>query len=308
LDKDDRPPHLIERAAARLQTLGSVSAAATIQRSSEVTSKQPSEVLKRELPTEPISMPSEVVDAPRQSLRVNDDALARAGLLSREAPHYRLAEEFRIVESKLLRQAFGENRASDAGWRSNLMLVTSALAGEGKSFISMNIAAGLAQQSGRRVILVDADAKPGGLGQLLLGSETPGLLDLARQTGLDVGNLLVGTAVNNLDVLPLGTDVGRSAEQFASPQMLAVLRDLGRRYADGIILLDGPPALSSSVPHALAEVIGQIVFVVAAGSTQQEDLEAALGLLQACPEIWLLLNKVPLWNAHSFGLYNYPQA
>ena len=75
-----------------------------------------------------------------------------------------------------------------------------------------------------------------------------------------------------------------------------------------MIVLDAPPCLSSSVPHTLANIVGQVVFVVAAGSTQQDDIEAALDLVRACPRISLLLNKVPPWNAHSFGLYNYPLA
>jgi receptor protein-tyrosine kinase len=51
--------------------------------------------------------------------------------------------------------------------------------------------------------------------------------------------------------------------------------------------------------------VGQVVLVVASGSTQQGDVEAALDLLQACPHISLLLNKIPMWMAQSFGSYSY---
>lgn len=298
MDKDDRRIHLIERAAARLHTVGLIPAASPGKQHAEEFAPASAE---------PVSKLSDTADSTSQPILVDDKALARAGMLPRRA-HNRLAEEFRIVEAKLLRQAFGENKGSDAARRSNLILVTSAFAGEGKSFVSLNIAAGLALQGGRRVILVDADSKPDSLGQLLVATEKPGLLDLARHNGVDPDSLIVKTAINNLDMLPLGNDAGQSAELFASPQLGAALRNLSRRYADRIILLDAPPCLSSSVPHALVDVVGQVVFIVGAGSTQQDDIESALGLLQACPEIWLLLNKVPLWNAHSFGLYNYPPA
>jgi Mrp family chromosome partitioning ATPase len=267
--------------------------------------KEAAEAPNPEWSAEPGANPSDRAGSQSEPVLIDESALTRGGLLSRRE-FSRLAEEFRIVEAKLVLQAFGETRAPDNARRSNLILVTSALAGEGKSFISMNIAAGLALQSGRRVILADADAKPGSLVQRLFAAETPGLLDLARDRTVDAGSLIVRTAVDNLDVLPLGRDARQSAELFASPLLATALRDLSKRYADRIILLDAPPCLSSSVPHALVDVVGQIVFVVGACSTQQEDLEAALGLLQTCPEIGLLLNKVPLWNAHSFGLYNYP--
>ena len=295
---DDRRTHLIERAVARMHTGGLMSPA--------VLKKELTEELVPTWSSEVVAKPSDEADKPPEPVLIDESALARAGMLSREA-YSRLAEEFRIVEAKIVRQAFGEP-PSDGVRRSNLILVTSALAGEGKSFISMNMAAGLAIQSGRRVILTDTDTKPGSLGQRLAAAETPGLLDLVRDRSLDVASLIVKTAVNNLDILPLGRDAKQSSDLFASANFAAALRDLSRRYADRIILLDAPPCLSSSVPHALVELVGQIVFVVGACTTQLEDLEAALSLLQACPEIGLLLNKVPLWNAHSFGLYNYPQA
>jgi exopolysaccharide/PEP-CTERM locus tyrosine autokinase len=237
---------------------------------------------------------------------VDENALAKAGVIDKAQPHSRVAEELRIVESKLLRQAFNEDSPSLRKVRSNLILVTSALAGEGKSFVSLNVAVGLASQSGRRVILVDADAKPSGLRQTFDHPTAPGLLELVCQNGLNIDNLLVPTAINSLDMLPLGDEAKRSAELFASARMVEVLQEMSRRYADRVILLDAPPCLSSSVPHAVAQVVGQVLFVVAAGGTQQEDIEAALGLVQACPQISLVLNKVPPWNSHSFGLYHYP--
>jgi receptor protein-tyrosine kinase len=236
---------------------------------------------------------------------INEEALASAGLIDAKQSHRRAAEELRIVQSKLLRQAFGANSALAASSPSNVILVTSAVPGEGKTFVSINIAAGLARESGRQVILADIDAKPRGLGDLFGRAASPGLLDLVR--GLDIADVMVGTAIMNLDVLTLGSAGREGSESLSNMQMVQLLKDLAGRYADRLILLDAPPCLSSSIPHALAELVGQIMFVVAAGTTQQDDVEAALDLLRACPAISLLLNKIPPWNAHSFGLYNYPQ-
>ncbi len=298
MTQGDQHIHLIERAAARLRATGLAPSASPVSPPT---------------PNEPV--PNGVADAGSKrssapdtvrAILVDEGALAKAGLIDQAQPHSRVAEELRIVESKLLRQAFNDDAPSSRKIRSNLILVTSALAGEGKSFVSLNVAAGLASQSGRRVILVDADAKPSGLRKTFGHTTAPGLLELVSQNGLNVDNLVVGTAINNLDMLPLGGDAKRSAELFASTRMVELLQELSRRYADRAILLDAPPCLSSSVPHAVAQVVGQVLFVVAAGYTQHEDIEAALGLVQACPQISLVLNKVPPWNAHSFGSYHYP--
>ena len=86
-----------------------------------------------------------------------------------------------------------------------------------------------------------------------------------------------------------------------------VIEQLRRRYADRLVIFDAPPCLSSSAPHTLAALCGQTILVVAANNTQQGDIEAALELLQVCPQISLLLNKLAPWMTRSFGSYGYYQ-
>jgi len=236
---------------------------------------------------------------------VSADALAKAGLIDRAQRHSRISEEFRIIQSKLLREAFGGNGVAAAA-RGNLIVVTSALPGEGKSFVTMNLAAGIARQGDRRVLLIDADVKPDSLGQIMGLSGAPGLFDLVRSGSHSIDDLIVPTTVEHLDILPPGTGAAESAELFASKRMAELLEELGQRYADRPIIFDSSPCLSSSNPHALAPWVGQIVVVVAAGSTHQGDVEAALDLVQNCPSVSLLLNKIAPWNLHSFGSYAYP--
>src|SRR5262249_44445056 len=107
------------------------------------------------------------------------------------------------------------------------------------------------------------------------------------------------------EFLPFGANGHANAELFASRRMAQVIDDIGQRYSDRLILFDAPPCLSSSTPHTLAAVMGQVVFVVSSGHTQQGDIEAALHLLQGCPHISLLLNKIPLWMSHSYGSYGF---
>lgn len=182
-------------------------------------------------------------------------------------------------------------------------MVTSALAGEGKSFISLNLAVAIAQQAEREVLLIDGDVKPGSLAGTFGLSGSPGVLDLEGGER-DLADLIIPTTRANLGFLPLG-GCGKAISQV---RMASLVADIGRRDGQRLIILDTPPCLSSSDPHTLAPVVGQTVFVVAAGLAQQGDIEAALDLVQACPVTSLLLNKIKPWSAHAFGSYGYYSA
>jgi exopolysaccharide/PEP-CTERM locus tyrosine autokinase len=238
--------------------------------------------------------------------RVEIAALAMAGLIEPVGDYSRVAEEFRIIQYKLLRRSFDGNGATGDG--GNLVMVTSALKGEGKSFTSINLAGEIARHGDRRVLLVDADPKAGGLRDKLGISAAPGILDLARNGGASLADVIIPTAADHLDVLPLGTNAAGSGELLASKRVSQLIQQIGRHYADRLIIFDAPPCLASSIPHTMAGIMGQTVLIVAANSTQQPDVAAALDLIQTCSQTWLLLNKIPNWAAHSFGSYTYNYA
>lgn len=237
---------------------------------------------------------------PSDALFVEEEAFARAGMLDWRNTRNRTAEEFRVAQVQILRAAFAPE---NAGTGANLIMVTSARPGEGKSFTALNLATSIARQRDREVVLVDVDAKQDSIGALLGLSNVPGILDLAAEPGGDAENYLVKTAFPKLSIMPIGPQLERSAELFATRAMARIIRELGRRYADRIVILDAPPCLSSSDPSTMAPIVGQVVMLVEAGRTQREEVEAALDLIQACPRITLLLNKVQISTKHSFGAY-----
>jgi len=321
---EEKRSHLIERAAARLAEAQLAPQPNLRLDSGGVTTRQIPTTIARDLParttrhippaqplapdeagvlTQPLGAPepgAPPVDEP--AFKIEPMSLEKAGLIAE--PDSRVAEEFRIVQNRVMRLSFGENGAAASGAR-NLVMITSSLKGEGKSFVSLNLAGEIARHGDRRVLLVDADPKPSGLSRLFGVASAPGLVNLARDQTLDITDLVLPTASEGLDVLPVGQNDPRSGEVFASRRMGEVLGLIAQRYANRLIILDAPPCLSSSTPHALASVCGQIVLVVAANNTQQSDVEAALDLLQVCPHVSLLLNKVAPWMTHSFGSYSY---
>jgi protein-tyrosine kinase len=280
---EDKQTHLIERAAARLSA-----------------AKSP--IIERPLES-PVRLPASPdgeTNLPYSngaSVQIGEAALMRGGLIDWEQPGNRAAEEFRIIQNELLQQ---EN-VGKAG--ENIVMVTSAFQGEGKSFIALNLSASVARHGRRRVLLVDADYKADALGHLLASSDAPGLLDIASGCRADIGNLTLHTAIENLEFLPVGVRTGRDSELLSSQQMGDLIQDIGRRYSDRLVILDAPPCLMSSAPNTLAAVVGRVVLVVEANTTQEGDVSAAVELLHSCRNLSLVLNKIPTWTGHSFGSY-----
>jgi len=210
----------------------------------------------------------------------------------------RTSEEFRLVQRQILHTAFGPGAQPGI---SNLLMVTSARPGEGKSFTAVNLAGSIACLGDHHALLIDADPKPHSLCHELGLAETRGLLDLAANPKLDPAPLMVRTPIERLSILPAGWDRERRAKLFSTTDMTRLIQNLGCRYADRLLILDAPPCLSTSDPGVLAPVVGQILFVVEAGRTQRDEVEASLDLIQACPNIALMLNKQQISSRFTFG-------
>ena len=308
-----KPAHLVERAAERLSHLGLLAGSATESRTDERgnasrqagsgarTASWPA-VAAYAVPPEPPDIrppsPDELSRVPTRAI-ISMAALERAGMFDWQRGRRRILEEFRLAQQQLLRAV-----SATTAPPGNLVLVTSARPGEGKSFIALNLACSIALQGDHEVLLIDCDPVRQSICQALGLTGAPGILDLAASPALDADEIILRTEVDNLCVLPIGSERGRSFELFASHDMTQLLHQLGRLEPQRVVILDAPPCLSTSDPAALAAAVGQILMVVQAEQTQREEVETALELLQACPSIMLVLNKVPQSDRHAFGAYS----
>jgi receptor protein-tyrosine kinase len=173
----------------------------------------------------------------------------------------------------------------------NLVMVTSALPGEGKTFTALNLAMSVAMELDTTVLLVDGDVAHPDFPNLLGVPSTPGLLDVLTRDGVDVGDALVRTSIENLAVLPAGMRHRRATELLASEQMAILLRELASRYTDRMIIFDSPPLLATTEARVLATHMGQIVMVVAADRTRQHAVNLALAAIEDCEHVMMVLNK-----------------
>lgn len=245
-----------------------------------------------------------VVHRPRTTLRkveIDLNRLRARGFVTPDAPTSQIADEFRVIKRPILRNAQGRDGARVKN--GNLVLVTSALPAEGKTFCALNLAMSIAMEYDHHVLLVDGDVGNAGLPSLVGSPEAPGLLDLLTSDSLDVADALVRTNVDKLTLLPAGTRNRRSTELLASEQMNALLRELATRYADRIVIFDSPPLLRTTEARVLATHMGQIIMVVAAESTSQSTVDQALATLESCEIVLMTLNKADPGHGSRYDYY-----
>ena len=243
---------------------------------------------------------------PRSSRLAHIDCarLAAAGYLAPDAPRTQLADEFRVIKRPLLGNVQGRSAAPIE--RANLLMVTSSLPGEGKTFVSVNLALSIALELDTRVLLVEADpARPATMDRLGL-APARGLLDLLADPGLHMADVMLRTNIDRLSILPIGTANAKAAELLASAAMSNLLDELSGRYDDRVVIFDAPPLLPTPEARALAHHMGQVLLVVEAGRTAQGTVTQALETIEKCPVVMTVLNKTRGAGAGSnFSYYAY---
>jgi protein-tyrosine kinase len=224
-----------------------------------------------------------------QPVVIDSGALRAAGLLPPQQEEHQLAQQYRRVKRPLIASAIGRGAPRVQGGQ--LIMVTSALQGEGKTFTSVNLALSMSIDKDVHIVLVDADVAKPQISRLLGLEDAEGLLDALRRTDLEVERLIRPTDVPNLSILPAGTRSSEATELLASARMEQVTAGLAERDRQRIVLFDSPPLLHTTESHALAQSMGQVVVVVRAESTPQPVLLDALKLLEGHRAVSLVLNQ-----------------
>lgn len=301
---------IIERAVKRLDQLKSASGDGVAE--GDPPAAGPAAPAAAAAPAKPAAAPAApIVRTPSKSVRLDLSRLAARGMVTPDQPRSAIAEEFRLIKRPLLGNAVQEGPA--AVENGNLIMISSALPGEGKTFNAINLAISMAMELDYTVLLVDADvSRPSVLRELDLPPQA-GLMDVLAGEVSDLSEVLLRTNIDKLTILPAGMPHQRATELLASEAMTQLLGQIAHRYADRIIVFDSPPLLVTTESRVLAAHMGQVVLVVEAERTTHAQVVQALAAIEPCPIRMMVLNKsrqrsVGGYYGYGYGYGNAPEA
>jgi exopolysaccharide/PEP-CTERM locus tyrosine autokinase len=214
--------------------------------------------------------------------------LAKSGFLAPGPDQRRLAEQYRVIKRPLMRNASADRDPPLP--RGNLLMVASALSGEGKTFTCLNLSLSVARERDWDVVLVDADCSKPHLTRLFAAEQERGLIDLLREPSLSFDTVVMPTDVPGLSLVPAGAHDDHASELLASKRMSELCASLAQGVGR-IIVFDSSPLLMTSEAAALAQQVGQIVVVVRANETPRPAVLAALEKLDSSKAVACVLNQ-----------------
>ena len=254
-------------------------------------------------PSEPAS-PRKPTGGARSNNRVELDfsKFEKNGLLLPFGKSNQLTEEFRHIKRDVLTLRNLEDVPN-----SNMIMVTSAAPGEGKTHTAVNLAISIASERDLTALIIDADfTRPKVLDRLGL-TDDRGLIDLLDDPSLDVSDVLLKTNIETLSIIPAGPKHQRSTELLSSRRMRDVANEIAQRYNDRVIIFDTAPLLATSEPAVLVNLVGQILVVVEAEKTSKGAITSAVEMIKGHQGVGFVLNKAKPQIGASLigGYYNY---
>src|SRR6267378_1848387 len=209
-----------------------------------------------------------------------------------EASFTACIEQFRTLRSRLYRlrekQSF------------RIVLVTSTLPGEGKTFVALNLAQAIARQHERRALLIDADLRASRLHVRMGAPSAPGLSDyLAGEA--DEFSIVQADAKEDIFFIPAGRSVSNPAELLANNRLKSLLGRMAPVFE--WIIVDAPPVLPVSDASMLARICDGVIFVLRAGTTSLDLAQTACQELRENNLLGAVLNGAD--EDVMYGAYSY---
>ena len=235
-----------------------------------------------------------------------DTAKMRAnGYLPEESKDRQFADHYRRIKRPLIDRVYEETDGTDM----RVIMVTSALPGDGKTFTSINLAMSMALERDISVLLIDCDVAKRHVSDIVGMRREVGLLDALIDESVDVESLVVQTNLRGLSILPAGKPAEATTELLSSNRMRQIIANLFVRNPRRVLLLDSPPLLITNEGRSLLKIAGQLALVVRAGHTPRHAVHEALALFDPQKPGGMILNHVTksggegLYGYDSYGLY-----
>lgn len=213
-----------------------------------------------------------------------------------EDSHSSGQEQFRTLRSRLYQIRGSSNALS-------VILISSAVPSEGKSFVSCNLAHTFAIQSGRRALLIDADLRRSDGSTDILGApDAPGLTEYLSGSK-PLSEIVQRGPIENFYLIPCGSRVSNAGELVADEKFAKMIEQL-RPVFDWIII-DTPPVLPIADARVAAEYADGVMLVVNAQATHGHLAKRALKEFDSNRILGVVLNKTKDVAAHYYSNYGY---
>jgi exopolysaccharide/PEP-CTERM locus tyrosine autokinase len=244
-----------------------------------------------------------VSQQPAKQITLDFNSMRAHGYLPEANVAQQFVNQYRRIKRPLIDKAAAA--IGPAALDPRVIMVTSALPGDGKTFTSINLAMSMALERDFSVLLVDCDVAKRQVSEVVGMQEERGLVDALVDESLEIESLVTATNLRGLSILPAGTRVDGTAELLSSKRMRQLVATLCTRMPRRLLLLDSPPLLITDEGRALTKIAGQIALVVRAGHTPRQAVIDAIGLFSANQAGGIILNHVNASRADKYYGYGY---
>jgi protein-tyrosine kinase len=256
-----------------------------------------------EAPLNPALSANNELPPEKEVAEINWSNLAELGFVAPGDSNTQSIEEYRNIKRPIVNNAFG--KGSIGINRANLILVTSSLPGEGKTFTAINLALSIANERDRQVLLIDADVARPSVSRVLGIKSGPGLVDYLDGEDMSFSDVILSTNMPGFRVVPAGKLHKHSTELLSSNKMALLAEELSTRYSDRMIIFDSPPLLAATQGDILAKLVGQVVLVVEAERTMQSMVMESVDKLASCDVVLAVFNKANRTSDTDYYRYGY---
>lgn len=241
-------------------------------------------------------------------IEINQAKLSQMGFISTDAALQRtnINTEFRAIKHEILNKAFGSGATNPL---KNLVMLTSAMPNEGKTFCAINLAMMLSLEKDRSVLLVDGDVLRPSVHKILNFENQLGMIDYLSGQIDNIEDAICDTSIRNLQLLPAGAVNSLTYEMLESDRMQKLIERLVENHQDSIIIFDGPPALGVIETISLSRLVGQVIIVAEHNKTKLSDIKKIQAALSHHLFTGLIINKSVNKRigkyGYGYGYYSY---
>ena len=260
--------------------------------------KQPEKAVSTEIETKEKASPGEDEVAVSSAPGFTGISLDRIdpNLVSVVNPESIETEIFKVLRGKILFPASGKPPRS--------IMVTSAVPGEGKSFIAANLAVNMAQNVDDHVLLIDCDLRRPSIHRMFGLGRVMGLSE-HLSNGNKIPDLLIKTGLGKLSLFPSGTPPHNPSEILSSAKMAKLLEELKTRYQDRYLIIESPPPMLAPETIAIAKQVDAIIVVIKFGSTPMDAVEEVIDNLGKENIIGAVINRFDARTSRYYGYRKY---